>query len=218
MPVLYQTFGTIDEWRKARGSYIGGSDAAAILGLTPYMNNVQLWEIKTGRKSQKDISAEPYVFYGTNAEPMLRELYKLDHPHQRVIYEPNNMWNNTDYPFAHASLDGWIEDNKKGRGILEIKTTTINGAAQRQKWENKIPDNYFVQILHYLLVTGYDFATLKAQIKYERDDEDLFIVTKQYTIDRGDVADDLAFLAEKEAEFYEYIRTDTCPPLILPSI
>ena len=49
------------EWLQERKKGIGGSDAAAILGLNPYMSNVDLWEIKTGRKEQEDISEKEIV-------------------------------------------------------------------------------------------------------------------------------------------------------------
>ena len=55
------------EWLKCR-TKIGGSDAAAILGMNPYKNNVELWEIKTGRAYADDISDKPYVIYGSQME------------------------------------------------------------------------------------------------------------------------------------------------------
>ena len=67
------------EWLQERKKGIGGSDAAAIIGLNPYMTNVDLWEIKTGRKEQEDISNKPCVKYGTEAEGPLRELFKLQY-------------------------------------------------------------------------------------------------------------------------------------------
>lgn len=39
-----------DEWLHVRADRIGGSEAAAVVGLNPYMTNTDLWEIKTGRK------------------------------------------------------------------------------------------------------------------------------------------------------------------------
>ena len=68
-----------DRWFSKRSNYIGGSDAASIIGMNPYRNNVDLWEIKTGRVAQEDISDKPYVRYGTLAEEHLRALYALDY-------------------------------------------------------------------------------------------------------------------------------------------
>ena len=94
------TLASRSEWLAKRKSYIGGSEAACIVGMNPYQSNVDLWELKTGRKKAEDISDNPYVRYGTEAEKHLRELFALDYPQYKVEYVEHNMWLNTDYPFA----------------------------------------------------------------------------------------------------------------------
>lgn len=205
-----------EEWLEARKG-IGGSDAASIVGMNPWRDNVELWEEKTGRRQQEDISDRPAVKYGTEAEEHLRELFRLDNPQYKVEYIENNMWKNKDMPWAHASLDGWLTDQDGRKGILEIKTTTIQRASQKEKWQDQIPQNYYIQILHYFLVTGFDFAILKAQLKFELN-EGLYIQTKQYKIERAEVELDLDFLLESEKEFAELIKQDKKPALILPEI
>ncbi len=49
------TFDSREDWLKGR-TRIGGSDAAAILGLNPYTDNQKLWAIKTGKVKAEDIS------------------------------------------------------------------------------------------------------------------------------------------------------------------
>lgn len=205
------------EWLERRKSYIGGSEAACIVGMNPYSTNVDLWELKTGRRKAEDISDNPYVRYGTLAESYLRELFALDHPQYKVEYFEHNMWLNSDLPFAHASLDGWLTDKNGLRGVLEIKTTNIQSAAQKAKWDNRIPDNYYCQVLHYLAVTGFDFAILKAQLKWDYDG-DVMCITKHYFIDRYEVEEDIKMLIEAERKFAEYLVTDKRPPLVLPNI
>lgn len=212
-----KVFGSREEWLQARNNRIGGSDAAAIIGLNPYMSNVELWEIKTGRRQQEDISQKPYVKYGTKAEKYLRELFKLDHPEYLVLYQENNMFLNDAYPWAHASLDGWLGSENGFRGIWECKTANILNGQQKEKWDNRIPDNYYCQILHYLMVTEFQFAVLKAQLKYDYGD-DVMCVTKHYRIDRVEAEQDIQYLAEKEQEFWECVKEDQKPTLILPRI
>lgn len=212
-----KTFSSRDGWLAGRSGRIGGSEASAIIGMNPYKTNVELWEEKTGKRIPDDISEKPYVLYGTIAEDHLRELFKLDYPQFSVDYVENNLWINSEKPFAHASLDGWITDENGRKGILEIKTTNILQSIQREKWNHRIPDNYFVQVLHYLLVTGWDFAILKAQLKYDYDG-DIFLTTKHYVIERADVLEDLEFLEEQERAFYESIKAGKKPNLVLPNI
>lgn len=206
------------EWLEHRKNYIGGSDAACIVGLNPYKSNVELWEEKTGKKQTDDISYKPYVKYGTDAEKYLRELFALDYPQYSVSYVDNNSVLNDKYPFAAASLDGFLTELETGRhGILEIKTTNILQSMQKEKWKNRIPDNYYIQILHYLMVTEFDFAILKAQLKYDYDG-DIMLTTKHYKIERDEVQDDIEYLQKAEKDFYSAIKEKRRPSLVLPAI
>lgn len=205
-----------EDWLKHR-SRIGGSDASAIVGLNPYKTNTELYLEKTGQKESEDISHKPYVQYGTKAEEHLRELFRLDFPQYQVQYFDNNMYLNSKYPFAHASLDGELTDEDGRRGILEIKTTNILQSMQKEKWKDRIPDNYFIQILHYLMVTEFDFVVLKAQLKSEFGGQ-IYLQTKHYFIERSEVVGDIEYLAEEEAKFWKCVQAKRMPDLILPDI
>ena len=205
-----------EEWLKNR-TKIGGSDASAIVGLNPYKTNVDLWMEKTRQAVPEDISDKPYVQYGTQAEMHLRGLFRLDFPQYIVEYVDNNMFLNDEYPWAHASLDGWLTDQDGRKGILEIKTTEILQSMQKEKWNHQIPDNYYIQILHYLMVTGFDFAVLKAQLKTVFNGVP-YLQTKHYFIERSDVEEDIQYLANEEKKFWKQVQERKEPALILPEI
>ena len=209
--------GSRDEWLQARGKRIGGSEASAVVGFNPYMSNTDLWSIKTGRREAEDISDKPYVRYGHDAEPLLRELFKLDFPDYKVGYRDNNLFLNSRYPWAHASLDGWLQDPEGRTGILEIKTTEILQSMQKEKWKDRIPDNYYLQVLHYMMVMEADFACLKAQLKYDYDG-DIYLQIRHYWIERQDVENDIRILSEKEEEFWHHMQNGTRPATLLPEI
>ena len=90
-------------------------------------------------------------------------------------------------------------------------------AGQREKWKDRIPDNYFCQVLFYMAVVEADFAVLKAQLKTDFGG-DIQLVTKHYHIERSEVREDIDYLMQKGAEFWEYVKSDVRPPLILPEI
>lgn len=204
-----------ESWLKNRRKYIGGSDVACILGYNPWKNNVQLYREKKGLVEPDDLSDNPLVQYGTNAEEHIRALFQLDHPTLKVEYIPNNSWRNTDYPFAACSLDGWITDSNGRKGILEIKTATITNGQQSNKWKDAIPDNYYCQVLFYLGVTGFDFVDLRANLKYEFPDSPLKIITKDFHIERAEVEDDIAIVMKAASEFAEQLKNNTPPSLVL---
>lgn len=217
MSVEKYILGSREKWLEARKGHIGGSDASACIGLNPYKTNVELWEEKTGIRQPEDISDRDYVQYGTQAEEYLRALFSLDFPEYQVQYDENNMFLNQKYPWMHASLDGELIDPEGRHGVLEIKTTNILQSMQREKWKDRIPDNYYCQVLHYLIVTEYDFAVLKAQLKSEWAGE-LRIATKHYFIERKEVEEDIKNLIDAEKRFWACVVSGKRPSLILPTI
>ena len=211
-----------EEWLKLRMKGIGGSDAGIAIGVNKYKNNVELWLEKTGRVSQEDISDKSAVKFGKLAEQYLRELFKLDFPQYSVNYHEFYMYVNDDYPFIFATLDGELTDENERRGILEIKTTTIQNSAQWSEWETaehepRLPDSYYVQIIHQLAATGWEFAVLKAYIRYYRDGI-LKATVRHYFIERCDVENDIKWLIDKERQFWENVTEGKEPALILPEI
>lgn len=207
-----------EEWLKARQHQgIGGSEAGAVIGVNKYQSNVDLWELKTGRKKPVDLSDNAAVQFGKFAEPHLRELFKQDYPEYSIDYHEFDMYVNDKYPFIFATLDGEITIPDGSKGILEIKTTTIQNRSQWDEWDNKIPDSYYAQILHQLAATGWDFAILKAYIRYHVDGE-VRVTIRHYRIDRKDVETDIEWLIQEETKFWRAVQDGKCPPLILPEI
>lgn len=223
---------TEEEWLAARLKGIGASEASAIVGCNPYMSNVDLWKIKTGRKTAPDISNKDCVQYGHAAEAPLREMFALDYPQYEVSYGGAfDMVHHPEYPWLFATLDGRLKemDNSEpyrlytGRcGVLEIKTTEILKSMQKEKWQTldgkpRLPDNYYIQNLHQLLATGWHFVVLHAQLKRIWDG-DIKTERRTYFIERADVQADLDYLLEKEIEFWECVEQDRQPNLLLPEI
>lgn len=205
------------EWLDFRKTGIGGSDASAVLGLNPWKTNVELWEEKTGVALPKEASCAEAVEYGSEAEAPLAKLFNLDFPEYKLTVPKNKVYRRNGFMFA--SLDGELEDKSGRKGILEIKTTTIFSSMSRERWSHKIPRNYYVQLLHYLMVTGYDFAILKAQLKSSQDGG-VYLQTRHYRVDVADdgVKGDMEYLLEAEKSFWADVKTKRRPALILPPI
>ena len=209
-----------EEWLKARLHGIGASEASAVIGCNPYMSNVDLWRLKTGRKQAQDISSNAHVQYGHDAEGPLRELFALDYPQFEVSYGGAfDMVHNPEHPYIFATLDGRLREKDTGRmGVYEGKTTEILRSMQKEKWKDRIPDNYYTQVIHQLIATGWEFAVLNAQMKRVFDG-DVRTETRRYFIERAEVQDDIDYLLAEEIKFWtEYVQKDREPPLILPEI
>lgn len=206
------------DWIKARQAQgIGGSEAGAVLGMNKYTSNVELWELKTGRREAPDLSDNAAVQFGKFAEPHLRELFKQDYPEYMVDYHEFWIYTNDKHPHIFATLDGELTAPDGSRGILEIKTTTIQNKSQWDQWDNRLPDSYYTQILHQLAATGWQFAILKAYIRYHVDGE-VRVTIRHYRINRAEVEADIEYLIAEETKFWEQVQRNERPALKLPEI
>ena len=207
------------EWLEARKFGLGASDAASVLGMSPWKSNVQLWEEKTGRVVPEDIGGKPYVKYGNDAEPLLRALFALDHPEYGVSFTPFKIVKNPDMPFITCTPDGELLELETGRrGGLEIKTTEIRSSMEWRQWDGRIPDYYYTQVCHQMLAAGWEFVELLAQIKYTTAAGEDRKETRHYKIEQDDAKEDIAIIAREERAFWACVEQGKRPGLKLPPI
>ena len=197
-----------EDWLAGRMQGIGASEAAAVVGMSPWMSKLELWRLKVGAEKAKDLSGSAAVSRGVRMEPALRGLYTAIHPGRTVDYYPYDILYQKDRPFIFATLDGEVTDERGRKGILEIKTSSPNGKAGWAKWDGHIPDHYYCQILHQMLATGYEFVDLMASL--ENMDGDLSIRT--YHFERANQEEDMVWLLKQETDFYQNNVLNGVPP------
>ncbi len=205
-------------WLAERRRGLGASDAAAVLGLSHWKSNLELWEEKTGLREPEDIGDKPFVKYGNDAEPLLRQFFALDHPEYKVSFTPYKIiscW----APFITCTPDGELEEAGSGRkGGLEIKTTEIRSAAGWDRWNGRIPDEYYAQVLHQMIAAEWEFVELLAQIKYTTAAGEDRKEVRHYKIQREDCLKDIDLLVTEEVNFWQRVTTKKRPGLKLPAI
>lgn len=166
------------EWLQQRTKGVGGSDVAAIMGLSPWRTPLQVWLEKTGREQTQDISDKPYVAFGNTMEPVIGKWYAERFP-TFTVRRVNAICQSITRPWAQASLDYEVNDGRRW-GVLEIKT-----ARTAQDWQDGVPDYYLTQVTHYMSVTGRPFADVAVffrdaceykVFRVERDPEDVSAV------------------------------------------
>lgn len=94
------------EWLAQRRTGIGGSDVAAILGLSPWRTPYQVWEDKTGRSDDQEET--PALYWGRLLEDPIRQAY-ADRTGLTVT-KPDRMFTSEAHPFMLANLDGIASD------------------------------------------------------------------------------------------------------------
>lgn len=206
-------FETREEWLEGRQKQgLGGSDAAAIVGMSPWSSPLQLWKQKLGIEKPKDLSGNPAVEQGVKMESVLRDFYHAIHPEYEMWHHPYDILFQEKRPWLFASLDAELLDEQGRYGILEIKTATPTAGKWKEWADGKMPMNYYCQVLHQLLATDYDYIRLFACLYSLSGDMTL----KSYEIEREDVKDDLEWLLGKETFFWEHnIKGGEMPSMIL---
>lgn len=181
-----------DEWIEERKKGIGGSDAAGIVGLNAYTTPYSIWVDKTGRIPPKEDNEA--MRQGRDLEDYVAK--RWEEKTDKKVRRCNYILRNTEYPFAHANIDRDVVGENAG---LECKTTSLMNL---KKFKNgSYPENYYVQCMHYMAVTGADRWYLA-----------VLVLNKgfyDFVIERDE--DEIKALMEAEAEFWTHVENDTPP-------
>lgn len=181
-----------EEWLKLRSQYIGGSDAAAVVGLNAYASPYSLWAEKTGKIP--GFAGNLATEVGTFLEEFVAQ--KFAQETGKKVRKCNQSFLNSEYPFAIANIDREIIGEDAG---LEIKTTDSLNLKKFKGGE--YPANYYAQMVHYLAVTGKKRWYLAVLIGNKE--------FKWFTLERDEA--EIAALMNAEYYFWELVKTDTPP-------
>ena len=140
-------------WLSERRRGLGGSDVAAILGLSKYRTPLDIYNDKLGLAPERPLNSA--MMAGVMLEDTVARWYMAETG--RKVIKDNQMRTHKSIPFLLANLDRVILPvaEHKGRGVLEVKTAGQWAAAN---WENEPPVEYVLQIQHYFDVTGYEWG------------------------------------------------------------
>jgi putative phage-type endonuclease len=177
-----------------RQKYIGGSDVAAILGISPWRTALQVWQEKTTPRAGDD--DKPIFTRGKRMEPYVIDL--LAEECGLVIVARGNRYRDPEHPFLCAEIDAETDDATN----IEIKTVNpFNAKEWGEEKSDEIPIHYAAQAMHGLMVTGRAVCIFGVLIG-----SDDF---RTYRIDRDD--ETIAGIRAKEIEFWQSIQTDNPP-------
>lgn len=184
-----------DDWHTLREKRIGGSDVGAILGVNKYKSIIDVYIDKT---EGSNFEGNESTFWGHMHESTIMKVFAQKHKEFSVYQAPYSVVDD----FLIANLDGVLKDRNTGDyGVLEIKTTN---AFNYKDWDGDIvPQYYYAQVQHYLMLTGYKFAYIAVLIggnKY-----------KDFKIERSE--EDIALIRSKATEFYKENILKQIPPI-----
>ena len=185
-----------EEWLEWRKKGIGGSDVSIICGINKYKSALELWMEKTGKKEQDEAGESAY--WGNIMEPIIRE--EFSKRSGLKVDTINSILRHNEHNFMIANVDGIVTDNDNTKCIFEAKTAS---AYKKELWENSIPEEYMLQIQHYMAVTGYKRTYIAALIG-----GNTFVYK---CIERDDDLIDMIITLEKQ--FWNCVINDTPPSI-----
>lgn len=138
---------------------VGGSDVAAVFGVSPWTTPLELWMIKKGRMKPPAKSNANQLEMGHLLEPIAAHWYAKKTGNR--VYEDTNLYQHADHPYALANFDRRFERASDGEpGILECKSCTYHKASE---WDDgAIPLYYELQLRFYLAVADVNIGSFSA--------------------------------------------------------
>ena len=184
-----------NRWLELRNMGIGGSDASVIVGDNPWKSPYALWLEKTGQLVPEDISDKEPVYWGTTLEDVVvKEFTKRSGKRVRrcgTMQSVENSW-------MLANVDRLVIGEEAG---LECKTAN---SFSIKEWEDDgLPDPYYWQCQHYMMVTGLPVWYIAVLIGGQHYD--------YKCIPRND--EDITYLFQKEYDFWKRVKSMTPPPI-----
>lgn len=180
------------EWKALRKDYIGGSDAASVIGLNPYKSAYSLWAEKLGKLPEFEGNLATDM--GTYLEDFVAKLFEKE-TGKKVRRECRSIFNDK-YPWAIANCDRMVVGEDAG---LECKFTDSLNLKKYKGGE--YPERFYAQCVHYLAVTGKKRWYLAVLIG----NKDF----KWFCIERDE--EEIAALMSEEEKFYNNVKTETPP-------
>jgi putative phage-type endonuclease len=188
-----------------RTKYLGSSDAAAILGVSPWKSELSLYLEKIGEYQEEITPAKQKIFNrGKRLEPVVCAMLideLQDRGHDVQIIGRNNRYIDPVHSFMAAEIDlELVIDGKIING--EIKTVSLFAAKHwGEPGTDEIPLHYISQVLHGQMVTGQNQTVVAALIGAD----DLRI----HFVDRDDNM--ITYIRDREIAFWQRIL-DRNPP------
>jgi len=194
------TYASREDWLAHRHDGIGASEAAAILGVNPYLSPFALWSEKLGLVEPRAMSDA--MAWGLKLEPLVAEHYAQETGRQVYTPAPWTVHVSGPRPWMRATLDREVrcETQPGVIGVLELKTANARLVDQ---WDEEPPLPYVIQVQHQLAVTGYLWGSLAVLIGGQ--------TFRWVDIPRNDAF--IAILIQKEAEFWRRL-VDRDPPAV----
>lgn len=149
-------------WHELRSKHIGGSEVAALFGLSPFTTRWQLWMEKSGKLPPEDLSGKKHIQAGQFLERGIAEW--ASHIWKLPIHKVEDYYTVDDCPGMGASFDFATENMEP----VEIKWSVFgDGWEYDAETITVAPENYILQVQQQMACSGAEFGWLIAMLRNE---------------------------------------------------
>lgn len=188
-------------FREDRRKYLGGSDAPAVLGVSPWRTPYDVWEDKITPPTEERLivtdAKRKQFARGKRFEPLILDM--LAEEQGLTLVHRNRRLTHPDHPFLAAEIDAETSD---GRNVEAKSVSAFAAGEWGEQDTDEIPVHYAVQTLHGLMITNRDECIVAALIG--TDDLRVFRVQRDRDLE--------ATLLGREVEFWNLVQSLTPPP------
>lgn len=190
------------EWLAARAHGLGGSEIAAVLGMSPFESRYSLWHRKANMIGP--VAESPEMEWGTRLEDAVARKFADENTDLHVL--PEGTYRNIDRPWQIANPDRlcWLKElgvSEDPISLLEVKTSPFgdNWGAET----DAVPMHVRCQVLWYLDTFGLKVAHVAVLISG--------LEYRQYVVTHDQA--DAQVLRDAAVEFLDTLAAGTPPPI-----
>ena len=189
-----------------RSTYLGGSDVAAILGVSPWTTPFMLFQKKTGAFIEEMTPAKRRILErGARWEPIVLEMLVdelTDRGHEVEVIATGQRYLDPDYSFLAAEIDAeLIVDGEPVNG--EMKTAGYFASGAWGEYDsNEVPIYYLAQVMHGLMIQPRRRAVVAAVTGFDERPMIRWVDRDEETI---------AAIRAREIEFWDRIQRGDAP-------
>lgn len=184
-----------DAFSERRRTGIGGSDAGAIIGVSPWASRLSVYEEKRGLAPEREAPSER-MLWGTRLEGAIIAGYEED-TGLRFVRGGRRFRRHPQMPWVIGHPDAEADDR-----LLEVKTAAILDERWGEDGSAEIPPHYYAQVQHYMVLRDKALTDVVVLVGGRE--------MHRYSIPRDEPF--IAALMEEESRFwYEHVAVGIPP-------
>lgn len=188
-----------EQWLEERTTGVGGSDAAAALGLSQYKTTYELWLEKTKQIGAEDLDEVERIQFGRIMEDIIAREYARRN--NVKVRRRNQIVRHAKYPWMLANVDRLIDGVRRGLECKNVDAMAFRMGSWGEPGTDQVPEEYLLQCQHYMAVLDYPEWHLAACVGGNR--LEMFVIQRDAELEE--------MIIDGEHEFWQRVEKHDAP-------